>query len=65
MFSLGSLDLLTAASACVIASIASSLGKIAISRLSGTIELSKKAALPIMATALIGEIILIIQGLAA
>jgi uncharacterized membrane protein (DUF4010 family) len=65
MFSIGSLDLLTAASACVIASIASSLGKIAISRLSGTIDLSKKAALPIMVTALLGEVILIIQGLAA
>ncbi len=64
MYSIGSLDLLTAASACVIASIASLIAKLFYARASGTFELARKAAVPIMITALVGEVILIIQGVA-
>jgi uncharacterized membrane protein (DUF4010 family) len=64
LHSIGSLDLITAASACVIASIASLLGKLLIARVSGTVNLAKKSAVPIMVIALLGEIILILQGLA-
>lgn len=63
MFSLGAIDLVTAASGCVVASIASLIIKIIIADISGTKELSKKVAIPIMVTALVGEIILIIQGI--
>ena len=63
MYSIGTLDLLTAGSACVVASIASLLSKILITRVSGTKELAKKLALPTTATALIGEAILIVQGI--
>jgi uncharacterized membrane protein (DUF4010 family) len=64
MHSIGSLDLLTAASACVVASIASLFAKILIARVSGSLALAKKSAIPIMIIALIGEIMLIIQGIA-
>lgn len=62
MNSIGTLDLLTAASACVIASIASMLGKIFIARINGTVEISRKIAVPLMVAALIGETVLIFQG---
>jgi hypothetical protein len=38
--------------------------KILIARVSGSIALAKKSAIPIMIIALIGEIMLIIQGIA-
>ncbi|MFQ5800908.1 MAG: DUF4010 domain-containing protein, partial [Candidatus Hydrothermarchaeales archaeon] len=62
LYSIGALDLLTAASACVVASIASLLAKILITRVSGTDDLTKKVALPVMMIAFVGEVILIIQG---
>jgi uncharacterized membrane protein (DUF4010 family) len=62
MYKIGSLDLLTAASACVVASIGSLLSKIIIARVNGTLELAKKAAIPFMTIALIGELLLIVQG---
>jgi uncharacterized membrane protein (DUF4010 family) len=62
MYSIGSLDLLTAASACVVASIGSLFAKILVARVSGTFELAKKASIHIMIVALIGEMVLIIQG---
>jgi uncharacterized membrane protein (DUF4010 family) len=61
MHTIGSLPLLTAASACVIASIASLLVNLLISRVSGTKELAKKAALPIMPMVLVGLTLLIAQ----
>jgi uncharacterized membrane protein (DUF4010 family) len=63
MYSIGTLDLLTAASACVVASIASLLAKILIAQASGTKDLTKKVALPVMAIAFVGEVMLIIQGI--
>ncbi len=63
MHTLGSLSLITAASACVIASIASLLSNILIARVSGTKALAKKAALPIMAMVIVGQILLIAQVL--
>jgi uncharacterized membrane protein (DUF4010 family) len=61
MHTIGSLPLITAASAGVIASIASLLVNLLIARVSGTRELAKKAALPIMAMVLVGQILLIAQ----
>ena len=61
MHTIGSLPLITAASACVVASIASLLVNLLLARVSGTVELAKKAAPPIMVMALAGQIILIAQ----
>ncbi len=59
MHTIGILPLITAASACVVASIASLLVNLLIARVSGTKDLAKKAALPIIAMALVGQILLI------
>jgi len=65
MQSIGAIDLVTAASGCVVASIASVLAKIAVARVNGTDELARRIALPLMAIALAGELVLILQGVMA
>ncbi|GBE56793.1 MAG TPA: DUF4010 domain-containing protein [Euryarchaeota archaeon] len=61
MYTIGSLPLITAASAGVIASIASLLVNLLITRVSGTQKLAKKVARPIIAMVLVGQILLIAQ----
>ena len=61
MYTIGSLPLITAASAGVIASIASLLVNLFITRVSGTQELAKKVARPILVMAFVGQILLIAQ----
>lgn len=59
---LGSLDIRTAANACIISAIGSGLGKVLIGRISGTSELRIRLLPPMAATVVVGVAALFLQG---
>jgi uncharacterized membrane protein (DUF4010 family) len=60
---LGGLSLIPAANGCIIAAIGSTLGKLIIVRISGSKELLKKIATPVLITIFVGVVALGLQGM--
>ncbi|MFQ6135927.1 MAG: hypothetical protein ACE5PM_01955, partial [Candidatus Hydrothermarchaeales archaeon] len=63
LYALGSLELNTTASACILAALGSVLIKILICKTSGTDELTKRIAIPATLIALVGFLLLVTQGM--